>query len=82
MEFGRLQSTFKDFKVRLAQQLHDLATVEKEKKEKSKEHSALTKKSNTMQTEFEFSKMRKECLHKDLEYQKDIAESKRMRLTE
>jgi len=82
MEFGRLQSTFKDFKVRLAQQLHDLSIVDKEKKEKTKEYHALCKKSNSMQTEFEFSKMRRENVQKDLETQKDIAEAKRQRLAE
>ena len=56
--------------------------MEKEKKEKSKEHSALTKKSNTMQAEFEYSKMRKENLYKDLEMQKEIAETKRVRLAD
>ena len=82
MEFGRLQSTFKDFKVRLAQQLHDLSITEKDKKERAREAHALAKKSNLMLTEFDYNKMRKECLTKDLETQKGIAEAKRIRFSE
>jgi len=35
-----------------------------------------------MQAEFEYSKMRKENLYKDLEMQKEIAETKRVRLAD
>lgn len=82
MEYGRLESSVKDHTEHMARYTHDLSLIEKEKKDKMKESHLLFKKSSAMQTEYDFTRKKRDNLKCDLEMQKEWAETRRQKLIE
>jgi len=82
MELGRLESSVKDHREHMARYTHDIRLIDFDKREKSKEQQIQVKKLNAMQTEYDFTRKKRDGLKQDLENQKEYAETKRQRLVE
>ena len=82
MEFGRLENAVKDHEEHMQGYNHELGITEKDKRKFQKEQQSLVKRLNAMQTEYDFTRKKRDGLKDDLENQKEYAETKRQRLTE